>query len=208
LPSFDVNILKTCEDGSRPLGGAHFKLFGADYYVTDDNGSTILNENPMLVADDLVSDMSTGLIHLGKLSGGEYYLVETDPPEGYLPASEPIHIVVDGASERTKTYDDEPKIRPMYVTYTQVGNSLSTSGNGVAISATALMDDSGAPMVDENGNGVYNYSYTLTVTNNCGVELPHTGGCGTTMIYLFGIMLVMIAGAGFTGKRVLRDITI
>ena len=194
LPSFVVNIFKTCEDGRRPLGGAHFKLFGADYYVNDENDDKVLNENPTLIADNLVSDMSTGLIRLGQLGGGEYYLVETVAPDGYLLISEPIHIVVNGASERTKTYDDEPTTRPMYVTYTQDANSLSTSGEGVAISAAALIDGNGAPMVDEEGNSVYNYSYTLTVTNNPGYELPSTGGPGTRLFTIFGSTLILGAG--------------
>ena len=205
VPSFDVNILKTNDDGSHPLGGAEFKLYGADYYatdesgkpLTDENGNKVLNEKPTLVADKLVSKNSTGLIRLGQLGGGEYYLVECVAPDGYLLATEPIRIVVNGNSELTKTYDEAPATRPLYVTYTQTGNSLCSNNKGVAIDATPLTDGTGAALVDEDGKGVYNYSYTLTVTNTAGYVLPSTGGPGTHAVYLLGSMMILLAGAGF-----------
>lgn len=201
VPSFDVNILKTEAGSCRPLGGARFKLFGADYYVTDKNGKTVLNETPTLIADDLVSDMSTGLIALGKLGGGEYYLVETLPPDGYLALTEPVRIVVDGTSTRTKTFDDEPKTRPLYVGYTQADNILSGSGDGVAIDAEALTDENGDPITDEAGNAVYNYSFTLTVTNSSGYELPSTGGEGTAAFLIAGTTLALTSGAILTHRK-------
>ena len=200
VPSFDVNILKTSKDGSQPLGGAHFKLFGADYYVTDDNDNRVLNKNPTLIADNLVSDASTGLIQLGQLGGGEYYLVEDSAPEGYLSLTEPIRIVVNGASEQTKAYDDSPTSRPLYVTYTQSNNNLSDNSEGVAIDATPLMAG-GDPIVDESGNGVYNYSYTLTVTNNPAYALPSAGGPGTYLFTISGVAIGTTALLLLSGDR-------
>ena len=189
VPSFDINILKTSEDGRQPLGGAHFKLYGADYYVTDKNGNKELNEDLTPIAGDLVSDTQTGLIPLGQLGGGEYYLVEVSPPAGYLLAPEPIHIIVSDASGQTKSYDEVPTTRPIYVTYTQTGNSLSSNNEGVAITAKVLTNESDQPMVDKDGNPVYSYSYTLTVTNSAGYELPSTGGHGTRLYAVLGTVL-------------------
>ena len=39
------------------------------------------------------------------------------------------------------------------------------------------------------------------VENEPGAALPNTGGPGTTLIYLFGIMLTAIAGAGFVMQK-------
>ena len=39
----------------------------------------------------------------------------------------------------------------------------------------------------------------LTVMNSAGVELPSTGGIGTTVFYLAGVL--MMAGAAFAGVR-------
>ena len=40
-----------------------------------------------------------------------------------------------------------------------------------------------------------------------GYELPATGGLGTNMLYLFGIMLTGLAGAGLVMKRRRRNVT-
>jgi len=45
----------------------------------------------------------------------------------------------------------------------------------------------------------------LTVINNPGVELPSTGGPGTNLIYILGIMLTGLAGAGLVMKRRRRN---
>ena len=43
--------------------------------------------------------------------------------------------------------------------------------------------------------------FTITVKNTPGVALPSTGGRGTGLLYLFGIMLTGIAGVGFALRR-------
>ena len=48
-------------------------------------------------------------------------------------------------------------------------------------------------IITQNEDG----SYTITVTNTPGVELPATGGPGTTLYYLLGSLLIMLASAGF-----------
>ena len=52
----------------------------------------------------------------------------------------------------------------------------------------------------ENGTGDVS-KFVMTVYNNPGVSLPNTGGPGTTLIYLLGIMLTAIAGAVLLIKR-------
>ncbi len=47
------------------------------------------------------------------------------------------------------------------------------------------------------GRGVWK----LSIQNTAGYELPHTGGPGTGMIYLLGISLIILAGAGYVMKR-------
>lgn len=44
-------------------------------------------------------------------------------------------------------------------------------------------------------------TYTVSVRNVAGVMLPSTGGPGTRLIYLLGIMLIGIAGAGLVMRR-------
>lgn len=67
--------------------------------------------------------------------------------------------------------------------------------------------------IDKNGKGGLDTSIphemispdsgnVYTVENEPGAELPHTGGSGTTMIYILGLVLTTIAAAGFViGRR-------
>ena len=68
------------------------------------------------------------------------------------------------------------------VTYKQSDNHLSLDGKGV---------------IHQNETDLY----TLIVTNNAGYELPSTGSRGTNLIYLFGIMLTGLAGAGLVMRK-------
>ena len=63
------------------------------------------------------------------------------------------------------------------VTYNHSDKNLSKSGNGISF--------------DEETD-----TFTLTITNDAGYELPETGGEGTRMIYLLGITMMVLAGAG------------
>lgn len=71
--------------------------------------------------------------------------------------------------------------------------------------------------VDENGivqdagdftdNGTFRYvdAKNVTIENTPGAALPHTGGHGTNMLYLLGITLIGLAGAGFVMKKRRRN---
>ena len=65
------------------------------------------------------------------------------------------------------------------VTYNE-GTTLSSSNNGVTAT-----------------NGVY----TLLITNTAGVELPHTGGIGTTIFRMAGLTLILAAGIVLIFKK-------
>jgi LPXTG-motif cell wall-anchored protein len=67
------------------------------------------------------------------------------------------------------------------VTYNQENSTLDSDGGGT--------------------QGTYETGYQLTVVNDEGAVLPHTGGPGTKALYLFGVTLICLAGAGFVMKR-------
>ena len=144
-----VKILKTGQDGLSPLPDAIFSLYGASGYAAD----------PKVPSKTGLTSGPDGIIDLGALACGTYYLVETAAPAGYNPLSAPVTITVsvDG------------------VTYHQEGNSFSDSQQGI-------------------GFDPENNIYTLTVTNNAGVELPSTGGPGTWLFTCVGIILILGAG--------------
>ncbi|MCC8122493.1 MAG: SpaH/EbpB family LPXTG-anchored major pilin [Oscillospiraceae bacterium] len=68
-----------------------------------------------------------------------------------------------------------------------ITHTLNTAGDDYD---TVTFTHSGGTVLEEGSTGVYNL---LTVANNKGIELPSTGGMGTTIFTIVGI--VVIAGA-------------
>ena len=151
-----VKVLKTAQDGTTPLPDAVFSLYGENGYESDP-------KHP--ISTGLTSG-TDGLVDLGKLSVGKYYLEENNAPPGYVASADPVVITVTGTG----------------VTYVQSGNNLSLSGAGVSYD----------PATE---------TYTLTVTNNAGYELPSTGGSGLTVLYALGGILTLGAGAILLWRR-------
>ena len=79
-PSHEITILKEDADTQTPLADAVFSLYGDDYYLSD---GTTINTNAVPILSGVTSN-AQGLIDLGLVAGGEYYLVETNAPNGYL----------------------------------------------------------------------------------------------------------------------------
>ena len=62
-----------------------------------------------------------------------------------------------------------------------------------------LTDEAGTGPAADSGATVFDT--TITVKNTSGTALPSTGGPGSKLIYLLGIMLTGIAGAGLLMKK-------
>ena len=60
----------------------------------------------------------------------------------------------------------------------------------------SVLDDNGTGKTGDLQNG-----YQLTVVNDEGVVLPYTGGPGTTLIYICGIIFIGLAGAGLMMRK-------
>jgi len=152
-----VYIYKTDQDGQKALPGAEFSLYTKAGYEADPKE---------VMKADLVSG-EDGKVDLGRLAVGEYRLVETTAPAGYILLEDPVEITVTSTG----------------VTYTQNGNTLSQSSEGV---------------IHQNETD----PYTLTVTNNAGYELPSTGGPGTWLLTIAGSILVLAAAALLLARRI------
>ena len=143
-----VKIYKTSQEVT-PLQGAIFSLYTKSGYEADPKAA---------VKTGLTSDAG-GMMDLGNLSFGKYFLEETYAPEGYILLLEPIEIGVTNAG----------------VVYNQASSSLSLSNEGVRYDPDTEI-------------------YTLTVTNDAGMELPATGGMTVLPLYLLGILLITSSG--------------
>ena len=83
---------------------------------------------------------------------------------------------------------------PVKITVTESEGILSMAAEIAGVSI-------GSDKLQRISNGVWK----LKIQNTAGLELPYTGGPGTSMIYLLGIILISLAGAGYLMKRRRRN---
>ena len=156
LPCVDVVIQKRQQDGATALSGAIFDVYTEEAYGKD----------PRDAALTTVTSDTNGLLKLGVLPAGTYYLVETFAPAGYNKLSDAAVLKV-----------EEGKLTVWQNTETTAQPRIDTTP-----------DDT---------------TYDSYITNDQGVELPHTGGTGTLPYTLGGIALIM-ASALMYGFRMRR----
>ena len=129
-------------------------------------------------ATKIMTDLTTdaeGKLSIGELPTGTYWLVETATLNGYI-LTEPVKIIVK---------PDDPAAMDG-TTFEQEGNPLIAQGTAVR------------RYVREDDNVVL---YELKITNTTGVELPHTGGPGTTLYTLSGMMLLLASALLYGFRR-------
>lgn len=109
---------------------------------------------------------------------GEYKLVETTVPAGYNKAEDITFTV-------TATYDtkaDDPKLTSLTVTPTEANFTVTTtSDDGKSITTDGIA--------------------STNIKNKKGSTLPSTGGIGTTIFYVLGAALVIIAAVVLVARR-------
>jgi len=168
------------------LTGVKFKLYNnsdcaEEHLVTEDaKGNPIGTNGEIETGPD-------GTKEIGVLAAGTYYLKETQGKNGYVQLTELITITV--ADDGTISYAQESySPSKMYNSKSDKSNLVKEKG-GLFITAT-----------DDEGNAT---GYTLTVNNNSGMELPHTGGPGTFIYTLSGLALIMATALmyGFRMRR-------
>lgn len=197
----ELKIKKTNGDESEKLQGAKFVLYGEknkDIHgntVVDESGNSVTLKDNVAVADtipDKVNENKTyylvsnvvyetndaGLITVSGLDQGTYYAVEVEAPEGYnrLADPQPIALSVSGtiALEKPEGLVDEVKNEQL----------SGADANG------AIAD---AYQVEWWSNGKAN----AVIKNTKGTTLPATGGMGTTIFTIGGIVLVALAALMF-----------
>jgi len=181
--TYKVSVDKVNE-ANAALPGAEFTL---EKFVASENGTTTFKGvKGDWVTKTLVKNADGTVFSFEGMDDGEYRITETKAPAGYNSVA-PIYFKV----EATHTLDAaEPKLESLTVTVTKEDGTAYTE----------------AEMVSGN---IANFDVTLTdgqmkttVVNKAGVELPETGGMGTTLFYIIGGLLV--AGAAIlliTKKR-------
>ena len=193
-----------------PLEGAHFKLYTdegctQEYIAKDTNGEEV---GPL----DIVSG-ADGRLTIPGLAAGDYWLKEVTAPTGYVKDTVAHHIEIianlsDEDIEITEYYDpvdgkwyesnNQGETRKKVTYKTKVLESYIVKYDGVT-AANHTFTNPGTSIAitwDENSQEI-----PASFTNTAGVELPATGGIGTTIFYAIGTILVLGAGILLVTRR-------
>ena len=162
--TYKVVINKVDEDGEA-LAGATFVL---EKFVADANGTAEVDGvKGNWVAKEVVVAEAGDVFTFDGLDDGHYRLTETEAPAGYNKI-EPIEFTV--TADHDIVWETQGR--------TDVLNSLS----GNKVTGEIEFTES-----DDHG------TLSSDVENKAGVVLPETGGIGTTIFYVLGGMMVLVA---------------
>ena len=172
----------TNETYTNALAGAKFGLYtdsSATIPYTNTSGKDFTN---------IMTD-SDGYMEINGLDAGTYYLKEITAPAGFI-KDQTIHEIVISATYKTESHTEDGYTYDLQVldTYTITidGNSSSTY--------TMTLDGSDIKTSSISASNAL-------LNNTKGVELPSTGGMGTTLFYIIGAVLVLGAGILLVTRR-------
>lgn len=187
----ELKIEKTNGDESEKLQGAKFVLYGEKNKGISSNGVTLkdnvavedtitvkVNENEnktyYLVSNVVYETNADGLITVSGLDQGTYYAVEVEAPVGYNRLADPQKIELSVDSEKIKLEDSDGLV-----------SEATDKEDGVEANKAIAGDY----QVKWESNGKAN----AVIKNTKGTTLPFTGGMGTTIFTIGGIVLVVLA---------------
>ena len=182
IKTYGAALKKT--DGTNALAGAEFTVKGLVVKAGDAAGEYIVvSYDPASTTESatLVTNDEGKLYIVGLASDVTLTVTETKAPDGYNKLTAPVTLTPQLMTTAIYTASGT-------IYYDADGNvvsaqSSSTSSKEVEKNLTDL---------DENA---------LEVENNAGTELPSTGGMGTTMFYVFGAILMVVAAVLLVTKR-------
>lgn len=127
-----------------------------------------------IILDHLNYGGHRGDVFIFGLSEGKYELVETKAPDGYILPDAPFAI--------------------------EIVDAIGELGSVGTLSVTSSHTGSGS-IVNTNGMGEQILTVWADITNAPGSALPETGGMGTTIFTVVGIILMAGAIAFFTSRK-------
>lgn len=167
------------------------------------------------VFNGIVTTDAMGLMEINGLDVGTYYLKELDAPSGYIKDTQ-VHTITIEADIDGDAQNETGEAVTEYYTVDGSGNvTWSKTQTTGSIPYTYYVPVLRSYKVTVDGN---ESTYTMTldgpkvssvtpaesstdIANTKGVELPSTGGIGTTIFYIVGAILVLGAGVVLITRR-------
>jgi len=175
----DEKITFTTETATNDEGAEYTK------YIVADNGDGTVDKlvvqdkgDATITLDRLNMGGHLGDVFIFGLAEGTYKLVETKAPDGYVLPDEPFVIEI----------VDEIGVLGSVGTLNVIG---SHTGSGSIVNTTGIAESILTVWAD--------------ITNKPGTALPETGGMGTTLFTVVGIVLMAGAAAFFTSRKRSRE---
>ncbi len=188
--TFQLTVNKVDGDNSNaPLAGAGFTLYKKVPGTAAVNSTEVAADQVngkdykyVVVAELANTDGSMTQFAFNGLDAGDYMIRESKTPAGY-------NTIKDITFTVTATHDSvsaDPKLTDLQV----------TASDDTAITVEKQEIENSDPVV-------YTFTgiATTTIANFKGSVLPSTGGIGTTIFYVVGACLVVIAGVALVAKR-------
>lgn len=200
----ETSAITSTETWESPLAGAVFGLF------TDSAGTVPYEDkdgNPVTQTTG-----TDGRMNFPGLDAGTYYLKETKAPDGFV-TDTTVHTIVIAAEVETITVTEwwngsewvnkKPESEPAEeVTYqTEVLKSYTVTIDNQPTATYTFTNQANANSTAINWETAELVEHPFEIVNTQGVELPSTGGFGTTILYIAGGALVIGAGIALVARR-------
>jgi hypothetical protein len=167
------------DDTSVKLPGAVFTL--RKIKDADPINGTYATEDGTSPRDSEPTAATTGMTSFDNLTNGYYELTEKTAPAGYV------------LTDEMATYF---KVESGVVTWLVKGDGKPSTWTTKSGKGSGELVDFEAAVAEDTEQGTAAKNAKFVIENEPGAALPNTGGPGTSLICLLGIMLTGLAGAG------------
>ncbi|MBR3238141.1 MAG: LPXTG cell wall anchor domain-containing protein [Oscillospiraceae bacterium] len=205
---------------TAPLAGAVFGLFTAADKATAAIGkdATALQDaegiykNALYEHGAILTSDNYGKLNIKGLDVGTYYLVETKAPDGFIADTTVREITI---SAKMKDMSNTETLKGREVTYTtkvldeysvavKTGNETITSTYTMTYGQNTTDLPTGKITLtnsSKHDTTTPDSDRSTLIANTQGTALPSTGGMGTTILYIGGSILVILAAVLLITKR-------
>jgi len=222
----EITETKTIANGKTigALKDAEFKLYTNEACTEEYNKGAYAAGGKLIKSDENGYLNINGQQGISGLDAGIYYLKETKAPAGYIKQDAPVKIEIiptfypeftftdaDGLTVKTDDVMKEYIVKingvqtAKYVlNYTMDGdkpaNDITTSTENMKTTHEDIVIGNSGPITTVEAEKQDSDAYGK-IQNTQGVELPSTGGIGTTILYVGGSILVILAAILLITKR-------